>query len=115
MEQPAVPEAQRQLCVQCPARQWCLATAVDTASVGYWAGTTTVQRRALQRGGALSVARVDAQAAAAEPTHLVGQGSLRSYRRDRCRCSECKRCNAAAKVVERGRERSRAAGVASAA
>lgn len=115
VEQPVVPREQRQLCLQCPGRQWCLATAIETSSVGYWAGTTTAQRRALQRGGTADIAGADAQAAAAAPTHPVGQGSLRTYRRDRCRCPECKRSNAAAKVVERGRERSRVGDVGVAA
>lgn len=39
-EQEGVPLAQRQLCLQCPARRWCLAPAIETGSQGYWAGSS---------------------------------------------------------------------------
>jgi len=100
-----VPLAQRQLCLQCPARRWCLATAIETGSQGYWAGTTAAQRRALCRDGQISLEHAEGQQPVpAEPTHLPGQGSMRSYRRDRCRCPECKRCNADAKFIERSKQ-----------
>lgn len=113
VEQPVVPLMQRQLCLRCPARQWCLTTAVATGSHGYWAGTTTAQRRALhQQGGPIDVAAADQAQAKQLPTHLPGQGSLSSYRRDRCRCHECRRYNADAKMLERARSRRTAGAVA---
>jgi len=99
-----VPLAQRQLCLQCPARRWCLATAIETGSQGIGRGPTAAQRRALRRDGQISLEHAgEQQPVTAEPTHLPGQGSMRSYRRDRCRCPECKRCNADAKFLERNR------------
>jgi len=62
------------------------------------------QRRALLRDGQVSLEHAEErQQPVAEPTHLPGLGSMRSYRRDRCRCPECKRCNADAKFLKRSR------------
>jgi hypothetical protein len=109
-EQAVVPLIQREMCLRCPARTWCLATALDTRSQGYWAGTTTAQRRSLRGGVGVVVA--DTRREPQPPTHLPGHGSLLVYRRDRCRCPECRRHNADARLLERGGARRGPGGVA---
>lgn len=47
VEADAVPDDVAALCAGCGARDACLASAVARREVGYWAGTTTLQRRAL--------------------------------------------------------------------
>lgn len=101
VEDAVVTPVQRRLCLQCPARQWCLELAVATDAPGYWAGTTSRQRQALQRGGQVSVALADAQHPTAVAVHAPGQGSLRVYRSGRCRCQECRGYNTYARRGER--------------
>lgn len=104
VEQGVVPVVQRRLCLQCPVRQWCLETAVATDSPGYWAGTTSRQRRALQRGGQVTVELVDEGQRVEAVVHPPGEGSLSAYRNDRCRCQECTGCNTDARRRERAKQ-----------
>ena len=75
-----VPAAARTLCDSCPLRDPCLAWAISFDAEGYWAGTTTLQRR-----GDVPPEK--------KPLH-DGPGTASLYRRvpgrDRgCRCDEC--------------------------
>ena len=75
VETDTVPAGMATLCQACPAQTDCLAWAMAWDADGYWAGTTTAQRRG--RG------RSDQQ-----PTH-EGPGSASLYRQG-CHCRECK-------------------------
>lgn len=118
-EAPVVPRLQRRLCRSCPLRLTCLTRALQTQSVGYWAGTTTADRKALAGAGDLQLVDLDARqdelartlaaAAAAERAqalHPAGEGRLRWYRRG-CRCSECRSANTSLRAAERARTSSR--------
>ncbi|WP_175484164.1 WhiB family transcriptional regulator [Modestobacter sp. DSM 44400] len=115
-----MPRLQRRLCLSCPTRQSCLTRALETRSVGYWAGTTTADRAGLAGvDGPLlplldarqdQLARAAAAAAAADRAkalHPVGEGNLWWYRRRGCRCAECRAANAAHRAAERARAGSR--------
>lgn len=119
-EAPVVPRLQRRLCRSCPLRSTCLTLALQTGSVGYWAGTTTADRRALAGRDDLRLVDLDARqdelartlaAAAAteraQALHPAGAGHVRWYRRG-CRCSECRSANTALRAAERARAASRA-------
>lgn len=106
------------LCHGCVARPDCLIWAALTGSVGYWAATTTEDRHELLRAGQLTPAAADRnrdrQLAAREEQrrrdaalalHEPGAGSLKWYRREGCRCGECRAENAANRARERGRFR----------
>lgn len=116
-----VPRLQLRLCRSCPTRSSCLTRAVETHSVGYWAGTTTADRRALAGDAGPSLTELDARqgelalslaaAAAADRAqalHPAGEGDLSWYRRRGCRCSECRAANTAHRAAERARAASRA-------
>lgn len=102
-----VPDALYRLCARCPLRAACLAQSVVFGSSGYWAGTTTADRRRLTAGGTLSVSAADrlrtGRRNSAHAMHPVGGGSMRWYRRG-CHCEQCRRCNA----HQRSRERNTA-------
>lgn len=102
-----VPDALYRLCARCPLRAACLKQSVVFDSGGYWAGTTTADRRRLTAGGALSVPAADRLRAGkhnpAPAMHPAGAGSMRWYRRG-CHCVQCRRCNA----QQRSRERNTA-------
>ena len=110
-EDAVVPEPMVQLCRRCPGRNDCLLWALAGAEVGYWAGTTTTQRERMREEGrqgvddADQVRDSDLAASNVPPLHPRGQGSLQAYRRDRCRCPECRGFNAAARANERARSR----------
>jgi len=70
-----VPDAVARLCGSCPARNACLAWATVWDAQGFWAGTTTAQRRGSAR-------------APQDPTH-EGPGSIYRYQQG-CRCRDCK-------------------------
>ena len=103
----AVPPEVAALCNSCPIRQACLTAALDADERGYWAGTTTRTRRNLQAVGQTSIATADWLQSRDQgdvdehATHAPGEGSLNHYRRNGCRCHECRAANTAA----RGRER----------
>lgn len=116
-----VPRLQRRLCRSCPARSTCLTRALETRSVGYWAGTTTADRKALAGDAGPLLPELDARqdelarslaaAAAADRAqalHPAGEGDLWWYRRRGCRCSQCRAANAAHRSAERARAASRA-------
>lgn len=111
-----VPTEQAALCRGCPGRADCLLWAALSDSEGYWAGTTTRDRLALQQDGNLSVAAADrrrdevlaeqrrkVELDAAAALHEPGEGSLWWYRRQQCRCMECRQANAANRARERAR------------
>ena len=116
-----VPRLQRRLCRSCPTRAACLTRALETRSVGYWAGTITADRKAVAGDAGPSVTELDARqdelarslaaAAAADRAqalHPVGEGDLWWYRRRGCRCSECRGANSAHRAAERAQAASRA-------
>lgn len=125
-EDTVVPAPHAELCHRCPIRSGCLAWAVDSRSVGYWAGTTTRDRETLAclaeaGAGAVStqwaddlrgreLERIEQERCddLATALHDPGAGNLRWYRRGGCRCSQCRAANAA----NRARERARAAAAA---
>lgn len=102
-------------CGRCPLRGDCLAGAIARDEHGYWAGTTTADRRAMRAAGTTSLPAADAcqtraaQALAqrsAAPTHAPVAAGYRGYRRG-CRCSRCRAGNAAARGAERRQSRER--------
>ena len=110
-EDALVPPDVAATCASCPLRGACLAGAVQRDELGYWAGTTTADRRAMRAGGTICLERADAcQARAAakvaagevEPSHAPGAAGYRSYRAG-CRCPRCRAGNAAARAAERAR------------
>ncbi len=101
-EHGVVPATLRQLCVQCPVRQWCLDTAVTTDSEGYWAGTTTDERILLRRTGPVTVTRADALRGADTALHAPGEESRTFYRKG-CRCRGCRWHHARVRAQERSR------------
>lgn len=114
-EQALVPGALVATCASCPLRGDCLAGAIARDEHGYWAGTTTADRRAMREAGTTSLRAADAcqtraaQAAAqrsAAPTHARGAAGYRGYRRG-CRCGRCRAGNAVARGAERRRSRER--------
>lgn len=112
-EQPLVPERMAGLCHSCPGRTRCLSWALEAGVQGYWAGTTTAQREQLRQAAESDVHAADRLAATAREAelgvalHPAGQGSWWWYRNRRCRCLECRQCNAARRSAERRRSRSR--------
>ena len=120
-EAAVVPRLQRRLCLSCPGREACLTRALETRSVGYWAGTTTADRKTLSGvvGPLLPVmdsrqdqlardAAAEAAAERATALHAAGEGDLAWYRRRGCRCGECRAANSAHRAAERARAGSRA-------
>lgn len=120
LEQPLVPASMRQLCSSCPGRAACLQWAMVSRSVGYWAGTTTVDRQQLADAAAdlPSIELADQLQAVAlaqaahqdahdleQSQHPVGQDSLWWYRRGGCRCRRCRAHNAAWRSDQRARAR----------
>lgn len=108
-EAAAVPEGMRQVCLSCPGRLDCLLMAVFHDSEGYWAATTTADRRQMVEEGTVGLARANGLQASlraqpakaeAEALHAEGEGSLRRYRA-KCRCGECRRSNADQRAKER--------------
>lgn len=112
-EQPLVPDVMSELCQGCPGRARCLAWALATDAQGYWAGTTTSQRAQLRRADDPDPAAADRLTAAVQASelgcalHPAGEGSWWWYRNRRCRCLECRQCNAGRRSAERQRSRSR--------
>lgn len=111
-EAATVPLELREMCLTCPVRVACLMDAIDTDSEGYWAGTTTRDRRLLTRRGPATLAEADRLVAAQLAAdarlarHRPGEGDLRWYRQGGCRCSECRRANAHNRSQQRARARS---------
>ena len=110
-EEALVPEPLVATCASCPLRGDCLAGAIARDEHGYWAGTTTADRREMRAQGCTSLAEADAcQARAAAalaarspgPTHALGAVGYRGYRGG-CRCLGCRAGNAAARAGERRR------------
>lgn len=118
-EEQLVPEGQVQLCRACPIRAGCLLNAVSTGSEGYWAGTTTADRRRLVDDGPLTPAaaeelrssveaEIELKRAGAEVAlHEPGAGSMTWYGRHGCRCTECRRANSEKRAAQRTRRRHR--------
>lgn len=68
-----------ELCSTCPVRNFCLQEALDSGACGYWAGTTTGQRRKLKRGNVTADEYFDAEPfATAEGDVALGDGDFRS-------------------------------------
>lgn len=118
VEASLVPDEQLRLCRSCGLRAVCLAAAIASSSEGYWAGSTTADREALQATGQVDVAAVERrrrdlevqeERAAAEQLanalHSPGVGDLTWYRRRGCRCRECRAANAANRARQRARAR----------
>lgn len=116
VEEAVVPSEQAGLCGGCSTRQGCLLWATMSGSEGYWAGTTTQDRRILWRAERLTVTAADARrveqlntiaaverADADSSLHEPGEGTLRWYRQRGCRCSQCRGENAANRARERAR------------
>lgn len=108
-----VPEEMMALCRRCPGREHCLAWALTPdvhgePQVGYWAGTTSRDRRVMVATGLSDVAaaeRLQAKARAdaiADALHPRGEGSL-VWSRKGCHCVECRRAAADKKARERAR------------
>lgn len=117
-ENAVVPDVMRRVCGACPLQVRCLQVAVQSGSEGYWAATTTQDRRHMLEAGEVSVAageRLQAgeRARAAhelacdreKALHPAGEGNLWWYRRRGCRCVECRRHNADRRAEERCRSR----------
>ena len=101
-ENASVPEEMATLCRGCVSRQQCLLWALATEEVGYWAATTTRDRRQMRSLGQASVDTADwLQSHYIAAPHAPGEGSLKHYKRSKCRCSECRQANADAKQRER--------------
>lgn len=122
----AIPLAMLDACRRCPLRQTCLFRAIAGSEQGYWAGTTTTDRAhmlslehvSIETGDWLQQLAADAENerrrdSDATAKHAPGEGSLRWYRRGRCRCIECRAANTAARAIERSRRRQRPAAAAS--
>jgi len=114
-EQSVVPVAMRLTCAGCPVRQQCLQWATRCDEPGYWAGTTKADREQMASLAQTSIETADwlqsfaATAEAGDPIgHEVGQGSYRHYRRDKCRCGECRQANSGRRAAERDKVRSAA-------
>lgn len=112
-EQALVPGPLVATCASCPLRGDCLAGAIARDEHGYWAGTTTADRRAMRSAGTTSLRAADAcqtraaQALAersAAPTHAPGAAGYRGYRCG-CRCGRCRAGNTAARGAERRQSR----------
>lgn len=108
-----VPEEMAAVCRDCPGRTDCLLLALFDDVDGYWAGTTTRQRRQLGQEGSpgeiLAVVDNDSEQARvrALPVHPAGEGSQNHYRYSRCRCDECRAAHTLARQEERARLRAR--------
>ena len=89
-ETDTVPAGMAALCSSCPAQTECLLWAMSWDAEGYWAGTTTAQRRGRGRSD---------QA----PQH-TGPGSATLYRQG-CRCRSCKDAQADRIRTQRARNR----------
>lgn len=124
-EEALVPDEMLQLCRGCQLRPECLSWAAQTRSEGYWGGLPSRGRRELASRGQLSPADADqwilriqaeeAQAArrdAQTAIHAAGLGSLRWYRREGCRCGECRAANARNRAQQRARARAAEVGAA---
>ncbi len=110
-ERPVVPPRLAALCDGCPGRAECLAWALLSGSAGYWAGTTTADRRAMAEAKTASLDYADVLQEAersrrSEPLHAPGWGSAQWYRKRGCHCDEC--LAAAAQRRQRQRQRQRA-------
>jgi hypothetical protein len=112
-ERAIVPDAMTSLCRRCLGREACLLWAVALDAEGYWAGSTTSDRKQMQSDGAVSVRRVDQiqtrrrDRATAIARHEPGDGSYRWYRHG-CRCLECRSANTAQRAEERAKARATA-------
>jgi hypothetical protein len=112
-ERAVVPEAMTALCRRCPGRQGCLLWALAGRERGYWAGTTTADREQMAALGQRSVQTADwlqqlaADSASAPARHPRGQGSYWWYRRQKCRCAECRAANSARRAQERAKAKTR--------
>ena len=106
-EQARVPAEMAEMCRQCPGRASCLLQALRTDSEGYWAGTTTAQRRTLAAQGHTSLEAADALIASDQDLslHPGRPGSENFYRRLSCRCSECRFAHSSQRATERARAR----------
>lgn len=114
-ERAVVPPALAALCRRCPGRAECLLWALAGDEAGYWAGTTKADRDQLRELGQDSIQAADwtqeriRRRANADAKHPAGEGSVKMYRRKKCRCDECRTANAADRAAERSRAKARAA------
>lgn len=114
-EQSVVPAPMAALCRRCPGRDSCLLWALRVGEPGYWAGTTSADRRAMVASANISTRAADNLQLQARQKyqegalHPYGEGSFSWYRRSGCRCGECRAANAAARAAERTAARSRQA------
>ncbi|MGV1010109.1 MAG: WhiB family transcriptional regulator [Dermatophilaceae bacterium] len=98
-----------QLCRGCPGRQQCLQWALAGQEQGYWAGTTTDDRRWMDTHGQTDVQIADRLQESVHrqvtmgALHREGKGSYYWYRRRGCRCGECQWANSAARAEERAK------------
>lgn len=113
-ERSTVPTVMAQLCRQCPVRQQCLRWALAGQEHGYWAATTSADRRTMIALGQTSVQAADSLQQLQQMTHHdpdaaalhpQGQGSTYWYRRRGCRCRECQTANSTARARERAKTR----------
>lgn len=106
-EKRVVPELMVALCRRCTGRQSCLLWALAGRERGYWAGTTTADRERLRELGQDSIETADwvqevrRQEAGGVALHPTGEGSYWWYRKQHCRCAECRAANAAQRARER--------------
>lgn len=107
-ERAVVPAQLATLCQACPAREECLAWAILSDSRGYWAGTTTANRRTMVQARNTSVSYADElqgsmRSLTPEPLHAAGMGSAQWYRKRGCHCDECRAAAADRRARQRGR------------
>ncbi|MGF0118749.1 WhiB family transcriptional regulator [Promicromonospora sp. Marseille-Q5078] len=111
-----VPDEMTALCQRCPGRQDCLLWALAGDEDGYWAATTSEDRKQMRSIGRDDVDTADwlqkIQREKSIAKHAPGEGSSNNYRRKGCRCHECRAANSAERTAERARARARATAAA---
>jgi len=114
-ERPLVPETMTMLCKHCAGREQCLLWAVATDAQGYWAGSTSSDRQQMMTVGEVSTGLADRiqdeirHNATVDALHEPEEGSYWWYRRQGCRCAECKEANATQRAGERDKARRKTA------
>lgn len=106
-EAEAVPPQFRTLCQSCPGLQTCLTKALQHDASGYWAGSTTRQRKRVRELPTIEamLAQISELNQAPVPHHEPGKGSERRYKAG-CHCTECRKAHTATRRKERSRARS---------